>query len=958
MIPYLLLGLFALLSPAVTVGFYFLKKTKFNKSNYWLQQVIIGLVFGGIAVLCTEFGVRSNDAVMNVRDSAPILAGLVFGLPAGLISGFIGGLERFLSAYWRGTYYTQLACSISTFISGAVASLLYLAFFRKKRVAWYQGILVGAVCETSHILMIFVTNMDDTTTAFSYVSKIGNYMIIAVALSVGLGAGLMQIFNKEKRTRIAKRNNWQISHILQGSLFGAVLVAYLVMALFTYNVQYKIASTNTRETLTNSVQDVSKDIKDTSDQNLLDITHDVATNLETRNEAGLQIDNDYLMSLIDTSLLGGQHFDVSEINIIDENGIITTSSNLYWIGFDMNSGDQPKEFCDAILTNGQESFVQPYMTIQADSNIKMKYAGYKLTFSGFVQVGYNSEHFYDDLDSIIHLHVNNRRVGEHGFVLVADYNRNIVGLTGNVGEYATLDEIEFTISLDSLNLNQVDTTKIKVSEEIEGVHYIASDVEGYYILSFMMDKEIEFNREMSIYMMTYEQFIIFGVIYCIAYGIFSHFVFRDLENVNKGLKDITEGDLNVVLDSHYSREFGELNDSINKTVKTLKDINEKEMENAKAIQMSSLPAKEAYFDVHHFDIYAEMKTAKVVGGDFYDYFPLNKNTFVILIADVSGKGIPAALFMMRTKSLLKSLLETGMSIEEAVKHTNIQLCENNEVKMFVTCWIGLVHFDTGLVEFVNAGHNPPLIKQKGQFVYLRRPANLVLGASPKARYDKQLLILRPGDIIFLYTDGITEAKREDQEMYQEKRLLEHMNSLDTIDPKKITNSVLENTLEFVDGYEQSDDMTLLTLSYYGYARRYQYEYDGVLSSFSKAKEDLTRDLQKESISEVNIVKFIVCYDEIFSNCAKYAYARKRGKIRVNLDVTDMQICLSISDDGEAFNPLEKEEPDVTLELEKRQIGGLGIHVVKKFMDQYHYYYQDGHNVLILQKYRKTNKKGE
>lgn len=958
MIPYLYLGLFALLAPATTVGFYFLKKTKFSKLNYWIQQLIIGVVFGGIAILCTEFGVKNNGAVMNVRDSAPILAGLIFGWPAGLLSGFIGGIERFFSAYWRGTYYTQMACSISTFISGALASLLYVAFFRKKNVTWYQGLLIGAVCETSHILMIFVTNMKDTSTAFSYVSKIGNPMITAVSLSVGIGAALIQIFNRERSIKIAKKNNWQISHILQGSLFGAILLAYLSMAIFTYRIQTEIANTNTRNTLNNSIQDVSKDIKDTSDDNLLNITREVATTLEMRYAGGDDIDNDYLIGLIDTSMLGGQHFDVSEISLIDENGIIYVSSNSNWIGFDMNSGAQPKEFCDAILVNGDVEFVQPYTQIQADSSIMMKYAGHDLSFTGFVQVGYNSEHFYDDLDSIIKLHVKNRRVGEEGFVLVTDENRNVVGMTGGLGEFNTLDDLGFTTDLAGLKQNEVVKTKIKISEEAEGVHYVAENVEGYYIMSFMMDKEIDFNRQMSIYMSTYQQFIIFGIIYGVAYGIFSHFVFRDLQNVNTGLKEITEGDLNVVLEDHYSREFGELNDSINKTVKTLKDINEKEMENANAIQMGALPPKEAYFDVHHFDIYAEMKTAKVVGGDFYDYFPLDKDKFVILIADVSGKGIPAALFMMRTKSLLKSLLETGMSIEEAVKHTNAQLCENNEVKMFVTCWIGLVHFDTGVVEFVNAGHNPPVIRQNGQFSYLRRPANLVLGASTRARYDKQLLRLKPGDIIFLYTDGITEAKREDQEMYQESRLLEYLNSLDTIDPKKITNGVIEDTLKFVDGYEQSDDMTLLTLSYYGYAHRYQYEYNGVISSFNKAKEDLTRDLKKENISEDNIVKLIICYDEIFSNCAKYAYARKRGVIRATLDVTPMQICLSISDDGEQFNPLEKEEPDITLELEKRKIGGLGIHMVKNFMDQYHYYYQDGHNVLILQKYRLQKKKGD
>ncbi len=374
--------------------------------------------------------------------------------------------------------------------------------------------------------------------------------------------------------------------------------------------------------------------------------------------------------------------------------------------------------------------------------------------------------------------------------------------------------------------------------------------------------------------------------------------------------------------------------------------------------MGALPPKEAFFDTHHFDVYAEMQTAKEVGGDFYDYFPIGKDKMAILIADVSGKGIPAALFMMRTKSLIKSLLETGMSLDEAIKHTNAQLCQNNDAKMFVTCWIGIVNLVNGAVEFVNAGHNPPLIKQNDKFTYLKAPANLVLGALTKAKYQKQLLVLKPGDIIFLYTDGITEAKAENGDMYQEERLLTYINSVNTIDPKIITNGVLEDTLAFVNGFEQSDDMTMLTFSYYGYCKRYSYEYDGVIDAFKEAKDDLTKDLTNEKIPDDVIVKTIVCYDEIFSNCAKYAYANKKGKIKVNLDISEEQIALTISDSGEPFNPLEKNDADVSSSLENRKIGGLGIHMVKKFMDQYHYYYQDNKNVLILQKYRRSRNKGE
>ena len=954
--PFVILGLFALLSPAVAVGFHFLLKTKFNNLNYWVKQVIIGLVFGGIAVLCTEFGVKNEGAVMNVRDSAPIIAGLIFGWPAGLISGFIGGLERFFSAYWRGTFYTQWACSISTFISGALSSLLYFAFYRKKRVTWYQGLLVGAVLETNHILMIFVTNMNDTATAYRYVYKIGNPMIIAVSLSVTVAAAIISILTYEKMPKLAKHHNWQISHVLQLSLFVAVFLAYFAMSAFTYRIQSTIAENTTQHTMKNEVEDVTKDVADRSDENLLNITDQVSTHLQVRSQSGDTIDSAYLADLINTEIFGGTHFNVAEINIVDNDGIITYSSNSQWEGFDMKThGNQALEFVNAILVDGKDEYVQPFGVISGDANVRMKYAAKKVDFCGFVQVGYDEQRFYSGLTSIIAKTVKNRHIGENGFFVVSDLSGNLIAMT-EYEDGTTVANIKYDGDLSKVASDKVYQGTADIGGVTKKVRFLFEQKEGFYIVAFMLNEEVEFNRNMSIYVATYEQFIIFGLIYGIVYGIFSHFVFHDLQNVNSGLKEISEGNLNVKLDSHYSKEFGELNYSINETVNTLKTINEKEMENAQAIQIGALPPKEAYFDIHHFDLYAEMKTAKVVGGDFYDYFPVGKDMIAILMADVSGKGIPAALFMMRTKSLMKSLLETGMSIEEAVKHTNVQLCENNEAKMFVTCWIGIIRLDNGIVEFVNAGHNPPVIKQNGQFKYLKAPANLVMGGLNRAKYEKQVFQLKPGDTIFLYTDGITEAKAENDDMYGEERLLNYLNSVNTLDPKKIVNGVLEDTLAFVNGFEQSDDMTLLAFSYYGFSKRYSYEYNGVISEFAKAKEDLKRDLENENISNDIIVKTLICYDEIFSNCAKYAYAEKKGKILVRLDVNKEQIALTIADEGNPFNPLKKEDADVTSSLEERKIGGLGIYMVKKFMDQCHYYYQEGHNVLILQKY--LNKQGE
>ena len=268
---YLQLAAFGIISPILILGFFFLDKWKrFNKINYWIKQTLYGIVFGGVAILCTEFGVKDAGAVLNVRDSAVIAAGLFLGWPAGVISGFIGGLERYFSSYWTGAFYTQIACSISTFISGAAAGIIRQFVFRKKTPKWFQAFGVGVILETSHILMIFITNMGNVIYAFTYVRRIGNTMIIGVGLSCLL-SGLVRNLLEADWTSIRKRTTkkWHISTILHSLLFTTSIFAYINVALFTYNIQNRISNQNATDTLSNAVRDVAADIDDNSDASLL-----------------------------------------------------------------------------------------------------------------------------------------------------------------------------------------------------------------------------------------------------------------------------------------------------------------------------------------------------------------------------------------------------------------------------------------------------------------------------------------------------------------------------------------------------------------------------------------------------------------------------------------------------------------------------------------------------------------
>lgn len=958
---YLKLTLFGLISPLLVVLIFLLNKIKkFHALNYWVKQVIYGVLFGGVAILCTEFGVKNGSVILNVRDSAVIAAGLIYGWPAGIISGVIGGVERYFSTFWTGATYTQIACSISTIISGVGAGLFRKFVFGNKRCTWYQCFLVGAVLETSHILMIFITNMDDVVYAFSYVRQIGNPMIVGVAVSVMVSAMVMDILRfKEKREERKKDpwykgRKWKLSTILHSLLFSIITFAYVNVALYTYNIQNRIAKSNASALLENAVTDMANDILATSDENLLNYTRNTQNFLEVWYNATQQtyvIPQGFLDDLVVPTSTNYAH--VSEINYVEENGIIKYSTG-EWAGWNMRLGEQSNEFVTHLLYNKEQEYVQEYRAISADGSIQMKYAGRRMEHGGFIQLGYSTDLYYEQLEDIIDKSVSFRHVGENGLIIITDKDFNIVSHTITVNDYERLSDLGFHDDLTKKEPFKMYSSSFNLGEEKESMRYLYEFKEGYYIIGMVSEYEVTLSRNMTIYVTSYLQLITFALVFSLIYVFMNRFVLREMDKVNGKLQKITSGDLNVYFDINSSHEFEILSESINDTVGALKGFIEKESKNmekelalAKAIQLSSLPSKLAYLYQHNFGVYATMKTAKQVGGDFYDYFQLSDGKFVIVIADVSGKGVPAALFMMRAKSLIKSFLETGMSIGEAIDRSNKKLCEGNEAEMFVTCWAATIDTKTGVMEFVNAGHNPPLIRREGKYEYLKTKPNFVLGAMEMAPYTKHTLELQPGDVVFLYTDGITEAQNVNGEFYGEDRLKETINGIHTLSPEKITKKIIADTLEFTGEHEQSDDMTLLTFAYYGPETNQRFFYDGVIEEYEHARADLTKVLQEHKLDDATIDKFILCLEEIFVNIVTYGYADKKGQVILDVSTSDIQVSITFTDTGKYFNPLAKDDPDITLPAQEREIGGLGIFMVKNIMDSIYYTYQDGRNILTM-----------
>ena len=255
----------------------------------------------------------------------------------------------------------------------------------------------------------------------------------------------------------------------------------------------------------------------------------------------------------------------------------------------------------------------------------------------------------------------------------------------------------------------------------------------------------------------------------------------------------------------------------------------KEMAMASDIQESAIPRTFPPFpEEKGVDIFAGMKTARDVGGDFYDFYFSGSRRIMFLVADVSGKGVPAALFMMRAKTTIKGIAQTGKPLADAVGEANDALCHDNGANMFVTAWIGEIDLDSGVVTYVNAGHNPPLVLSSGPVAeggrarYLRSKPGLVLGAMPGVKYRSQTIVLEPGDAIYLYTDGITEQHNEKNELFGEERLLRtvdgmlaHGTPIFSKARSPLVGKILSRVRAYGHGVEQADDCTQLVLRYNG-----------------------------------------------------------------------------------------------------------------------------------------------
>ncbi len=484
----------------------------------------------------------------------------------------------------------------------------------------------------------------------------------------------------------------------------------------------------------------------------------------------------------------------------------------------------------------------------------------------------------------------------------------------------------------------------------------ASNQKQYIIVSFLPYEEVSFSINSSTYTNAFIQIIVYSSIYIMIYVLVDRLVIKNILKINNSLKAITRGNLNVTLDVKDTKEFRHLSEDINLTVSTLKKYiaeaetrMEKELTMAKEIQQSALPNVFPPFpDRKEFDIYASMDTAKEVGGDFYDFFFVNDTSLALVIADVSDKGIPAALFMMRAKSVIKSLAQSGLSVNETLQSANNALCENNDAGLFVTAWIGIINIYTGEMVYADAGHTLPLLKHGEKFEFVKTKHSLVLGGMSDIKYNAYSLKLEKGDELYLYTDGVTDAIDKNGQHYGEDRLKNYVNNHQFDKMHDLCEGVSNDIKEFAEGTSPFDDITMLGFKYLGSNIKVK------TLPCDLSSVDITTDFIYESLSDKcpknKIINQInVSVDEIISNIIKFAFDGKNENktFDVSLEEKERHVIIKFIDKGNPFNPLLNKEVDVTKSVEEREIGGLGIFLVKKLMDNVYYEYKDEQNILTI-----------
>jgi len=380
-----------------------------------------------------------------------------------------------------------------------------------------------------------------------------------------------------------------------------------------------------------------------------------------------------------------------------------------------------------------------------------------------------------------------------------------------------------------------------------------------------------------------------------------------------------------------------------------------ELRIARNIQMSLVPRLTPKFlDDDRFDVAALLEPAREVGGDLYDFFFCGPDQLFVVIGDVSDKGVPAALLMAMTKTLIKAQAKGGSDIIDILGRLNKEIYNNNDTGAFVTVFYGFLDLNSGLFTFSNAGHHSPvLIENNGELRLLETFHGTAPGAIQNPVYKKETYQMKPGDLFFFYTDGVTEAFNDRGEMFEEERLLRLLEKNRMASARMLTNSVIDGVGLFIHKKERDDDITLLSLRYKpveGDGTTMRVVLKNSLSEIPRLSERLTlfgqeNHLSGESIGEINLV-----LEELFTNSVSYGFDKDvEGRVEIEAMIASKEIRIEMVDDGKAFDPLAFTPSDPDIPLDEMSVHGRGILLVTHLVDTMQYRRNTGRNIVVMTK---------
>lgn len=422
-----------------------------------------------------------------------------------------------------------------------------------------------------------------------------------------------------------------------------------------------------------------------------------------------------------------------------------------------------------------------------------------------------------------------------------------------------------------------------------------------------------------------------------------------------------------------ARAFARMRDSLRQYIANLVEVTagrqriESELQMARRIQMDMLPhVFPTLPDRERYSLFGAMKPAREVGGDLYDFFVLGDGRLLVTIGDVSDKGFSAALFMSMTVTLVRTASQSHASPAEILNLVNRELCRRNAACMFTTLFLGILDVVSGELAYADAGHNPPVVLSRSGAASLILPPIKCcpVGIDEQTRYQTWRLALARGDKLILYTDGITEAFDPRGQMYSMERLLALVGAGAGLDAEAMTHAIFRDVESFVQDAPQSDDMTLLVLDYHGPGERRssgrQITVPSDLSSLPVVQREVDSFLGEQRCPEDVRHAASLSLEEVLVNIVTYGYEDPSGHcvvIRFSIigggeagaAATGRMFEVEVEDDARAFNPLATAAPQLDARLEDRQVGGLGIHLVRNLMDSLSYERRGDKNVLTMRK---------